>query len=510
MGRINTNVQSLITQRVLGANNATLSQSLERLSTGLRVNRGKDDPAGIIAGESLRAEQKGLNAAIANAERADQVGNIADGGLQEVASLLTELQGILTTTASRAGLSAEEKSANQLNIDSILQTVDRIAGATNFQGTRLLNGNLDFRVSSINAAVSDYRIGAARFGGASLAVDMLVTASAQQGGLFLSLGGASLDLTTGSLLVLDIAGARGARELSFSSGTTLAKVRDAINSFTDVTGVAAAVSGTGIKLSTSEFGSAEFVSVRTVNAGGIASGGSGVHRIRAGNFNAAATIAADGANAETEFASATNGVRDAGQDIGAVINGVVATGKGRTARVSSDFLEAEITIGVSASQQVGSVGGAGSALTIAGGGAEFYLGQKVDVTGSMSIGLQDIGTRALGNNTVGRLDRLGSGKANNLISGDLIGAQKIVAEAIAQVSAVRGRLGTFQKNIVGATIRSLGIAVENTAAANSVIRDADFASETAQLTRSQILVSASTNVLQLANNAPQSALQLLG
>lgn len=86
----------------------------------------------------------------------------------------------------------------------------------------------------------------------------------------------------------------------------------------------------------------------------------------------------------------------------------------------------------------------------------------------------------------------------------------MIGEAIKQVSGLRGRVGAFQKNTVGATIRSLGVKIENTAAAQSVIRDADFASETANLTRSQILVSASTNILSIANSAPQSALQLLG
>ncbi|MBL9001964.1 MAG: flagellin [Phycisphaerae bacterium] len=510
MGRINTNIQSLITQRVLGANNATLAQSLERLSTGFRVNRGKDDPAGLIASEALRVEQKGLNAAISNAERADQVSNIAEGSLQEVSSLLTELQGMLTETASRAGLSSQERSANQLQIDSILQTIERISSSANFQGTKLLNGNLDFRVSSVASGISDYRVGAARYNSATLGVDVLVTASAQQGGIFLSFGATSLDLTTGSSLVLDIGGTRGSRELSFASGTSLAKIRDAINAFSDVTGLTAAVSGTGIRLATTEFGSSEFVSVRTVNAAGIASGSSGIHRLRAGNFAAAATNGTDGAGSETEFSGATNGVRDQGQDIGAIINGVVATGKGRTARVSSDALDAEVTLTSARAQQLGSVGGSSSSFTIVGGGAEFHLGQRVDIGGRLTIGVPAVSTRTLGNATVGYLDRLGSGKANNAVNGDLNGAQKIVAEAISQVSAVRGRLGTFQKNIVGATIRSLGVAVENTAAANSVIRDADFATETAQLTRSQILVSASINVMQLANNAPQSALQLLG
>ncbi len=117
MSRINTNVTSLIARRVLGGNQNQLTTSLERLSTGLRISRGKDDPAGLIASESLRAESRGLNQAISNAERADQVSSIAEGGLQEISSLLTEVQGLVTNTANTAGLSAAEKEANQLQID---------------------------------------------------------------------------------------------------------------------------------------------------------------------------------------------------------------------------------------------------------------------------------------------------------------------------------------------------------------------------------------------------------
>ncbi|MFN7429134.1 MAG: flagellin, partial [bacterium] len=144
MSRINTNVPSQIARRNLSENNKGLNTTLERLSTGLRINRGKDDPAGLIASENLRAEKSSLTAAIANAERADQFANIAEGGLSEISNLLTDLRGLVTASANTSGISAEEKSANQLQIDSILQTVDRLSEATNFQGIKLLNGNQDF------------------------------------------------------------------------------------------------------------------------------------------------------------------------------------------------------------------------------------------------------------------------------------------------------------------------------------------------------------------------------
>ncbi|MBX3384860.1 MAG: flagellin [Phycisphaeraceae bacterium] len=515
MGRINTNVQSLIAQRVLTQNNSGLSQALERLSTGLKINRGKDDPAGLIASENLRSEQKSLSQAVSNADRADQVVNIAEGGLQEISSLLTELQGLVTNSASKAGLSVEEKNANQLQIDSILQTIDRVSSATNFQGIKLLNGNFDFRTSGVQSGVADFRVNAAKFSGASMAVDMQVTASAQQGGMFLSFGGTSLDINTGSSFVIEISGTRGSRELSFASGTTLNKIVDAINTFSDVTGVTASLSSgaTRIGLSSSEFGSAEFVSVKVINAAGINSTGNGdagtptrgVYNRQAASFNAANTTI------NSSFTSATNGVTDYGQDVRATINGIQATSKGKTARINTDFLDVEVTLSTAESQGLGNVGsGSNPAFHITGGGAEFQLAGKVDIAGKVSMGIRDVAVRKLGNSSVGTLDRLASGKANNIVSGDVAGAQQIVAEAISQVSGLRGRLGAFQKNTVGATIRSLNISIENTAAAQSVIRDVDFAQETAQLTRSQILVAASTNILQLANQTPQSALQLLG
>jgi flagellin len=512
MGRINTNVQSLIAQRVLGQNNLSLSTALERLSTGLKINRGKDDPAGLIASENLRSEQKALNQAISNADRADQVANIAEGGLQEVSGMLTELQGLLTATASRAGLSTEEKQANQLQIDSILQTIDRVSSSTNFQGIKLLNGNFDFKVANVATGVSDYRVNGAKFSGSSLDVQVLVTASAQQAGLFLSAGGSTIDINTGSSFTIEIGGSKGSRELSFSSGTSLTNMVNAINTFTNVTGITAVVSGTGILLKSSDFGSSEFVNVKVVNAAGInsTSNGDAGTPVRGIYNRLAAAFNSNNTTINSSFSAASNTISDTGQDLGATINGLQATASGKVARVNSDFLDVEVTLATTNAQTLGAVGSTRS-FTITGGGADFQLASKVDISGKVSVGIGDVSIRKLGNSTLGYLSSLASGQSNNVVTNnDLSNAQKIVAEAIKQTSALRGRLGAFQKNTVGATIRSLGIAVENTAAAQSIVRDSDFASETAQLTRSQILVSASTNILSLANQQPQTALQLLG
>ncbi|MGD9692862.1 MAG: flagellin [Phycisphaerales bacterium] len=510
MSRINTNVSSLIAQRVLGNNGASLSSSLERLSTGLKISRGKDDPAGLIASEALRAEGKGLNQALSNAERADQVASIAEGGLQEISGLLTELQGLVTQTANTAGLSTAEKQANQLQIDSILQTIDRVSAATSFQGIKLLNGNLDYTVTNVNAAVSSYKVNGAKltFQG-TRDVNIQVTRSAQVGALLLSFGGGVVDLNStaaasaGAKFVIEIAGNKGSRELSFTSGTSLANVRDAVNTFKDVTGVSATVVGaSGIRLSSVEFGSDAFVSAKVSNH--AKARGSGIYQYSATNNSVHTTAGV------VLFSNATNPVKDLGQDLSATINGITATTKGKVAKINTDFLDVEVNLSTTASQTLAST----TAFRITGGGADFQLAGNVDIAGKVSVGISNVAVRALGRTAEGSstyfLSNLGSGRELNVVTGDLSVAQKAVSNAINEVSSLRGRIGAFQKNTVGATIRSLGVSAENTVAAESIIRDADFATETSSLTRSQILVQSATQVLQLSNARPQNVLQLLG
>jgi flagellin len=503
MSRINTNVSSLLAQRILGQQNQSLNKSLERLSTGFRINRGADDPAGLIASENLRSEKASITAAIGNAERADQVINIAEGGLQEINSLLLEVQGLVGSSANDAGLSTEEKKANQLQIDSILQTIDRIATATSFQGTKLLNGTFDFTTSGQATTVEGFQINAAKLeSGDQRAVQVLVTNSAQRAGLVLSTGGTQLDLSaTTAQFQFELTGALGSREFTFASGTALSSIAAAINTFKSITGVSAASTQTSaITFKSTDFGSDQFVSVRVSDTGGQ----SGVFTtLSSTDENTISTI---GANIDLLSVVRDQGKRDDGQDVGAIINGIAATSEGRNVRVVSDFLDVSLDLSTTGAQTLASI----NALTITGGGAKFNLGPNVDIQNQVSIGISNVAARNLGSLANGYLDDLGSSKVANLVDGNLETGQKIVNDAIAQVSSLRGRLGAFQKNIVGATIRSLGVALENTSAAESSIRDTDFASQTAELTRSQILVNAATNVLAISNSQPQSVLSLLG
>ncbi len=500
MSRINTNVTSILAQRVLNQQQMSLQSTMEKLSTGLQINSAADNPAGLIASQSLQSEETSINAAIGNAQRADQVSNIAEGGLQEISSMLLNLQNLVSQSANTSGLSADEKNANQLQVDSILQSIDRIASTTSFQGAKLLNGTFDFNVTSQSSLVSDFQINAAKLAyNTPRAVQVVVTASAQHGSMFLSLGGTGLDLASaGARFQFELGGAAGSQAFTFASGTSLASIASAVNTFRGVTGVSGVASGNYLHFDSTTFGSSQFVSFKLDNAGGQTGG---LHLASGTNENA---LKATGGT--TAFASMTNPIRATGQDVGAIINGIAATSDGTTANINTDFLDLSLNLTNSGAQTLQTI----NAFSITGGGAQFNLGPQVDMLNKVSIGIGNVATRNLGSNSLGYLSSLASGQSNNMVSGDMSTAQDIVNAAISQVSNLRGRIGAFQSNVIQPTINSLGVNLENTTAANSAITDTDFASATSDLTRSQILVQAATQVLSIANSQPQSVLKLLG
>ncbi|MFI4874078.1 MAG: flagellin, partial [Blastopirellula sp. JB062] len=185
MTRINTNVSSLVAQKNLGRSNSDLNTTLTRLSTGLRINSGKDDPAGLIASESLRSDITSVEKAITNSERANQLIATADSALGQVSSLLNDIRGLISEAANTGALSDDQIAANQLQIDSSLEAIDRIAQVTSFQGKRLLDGNLDFITQDVNSsAVEGLRIDQANFGTHStIGVKVNVVSQATRGSL---------------------------------------------------------------------------------------------------------------------------------------------------------------------------------------------------------------------------------------------------------------------------------------------------------------------------------------
>lgn len=493
MSSINTNVSSMLARRVLGQQQSMMTQTLERLSTGVSINRGSDNPAGLIASESLRAEKASINAAIGNAERAEQMVNIAEGGLQEINNLLVELQSLVGQSANEAGLSSDERAANQQQIDSILSTIDSIASSTEFNGQKLLNGGFDYTFdSNFNDEIWTYAsVNSAKFSGSDpLAVKISVQTKAEQAVLYFETGAefdadADGDFDGTETRTVEISTSQGVQQFTFAEGTEQEDIIAALNSYGEELGFSAAQDTTDtnfIAITSTNYGSAESIRGREIQS-------------NVGSFTTDVTVAS------VDDAAGT------GVDLGALINGVQAVTNGLNARVSTGNLDIELTLnGASNTNAVD----ADNEFQITGGGANFNFSPSVDDAGKTAIGIKTVGSQFLGNGVAGYLDDLKSGGSASVDGGSTTSAQEIIDLAIKQVSAQRGRLGAFSKNTVGSTIKNLGVSLENTAAAESAIRDTDYAFETAELTRLQIMNQAATQALALANNAPTAVLSLLG
>ena len=418
MSIINTNVQSLVAQNALRQNNASEATSLQRLSTGLRINSGADDPSGLIASENLKSETSGIQTAINTANQAANIIGTADGALGEVSNLLTSLQGLVSQTANSGGLSSAEVAANQSQVDSILGTINRIAGSTSFQGTQLLNGSLDYTTSGVaSTSLTNLQVDSANVAfGAKVTVNVQVTASATTAKLGYT--GGTISGATGA--TIQVAGSEGTQQLSFASGTTVSSIAASINAVTGSTGVSATVSGTDLAINSTQFGSSQYVSIKATSGTFTVTGGSGGRAV--------------GADAKVD------------------INGAQASASGKQISYNANGLAAQFDL-TSTFNKPGS-----TSFAVTGGGANFSIGSSVTSQGNASIGLQSIYTANLGDSINGFLNTLGSGQTNSLSSSNLDTAQKIVDSAVNQVSSLRGRLGAFQSDTITSTINSLNVA----------------------------------------------------
>ncbi|MBU0640610.1 MAG: flagellin [Planctomycetes bacterium] len=473
MSRINTNIPSMVAARILNTQNERLATSLQRLSTGMRINSGKDDPAGLIASEALRNEKAAIQAAITNVGRANNVVAVAEGGLVEINKLLTELEDLIDRSANEAGISEDERNANQLEMDAILDSINRIANSTEFQGRKLLSGELAYNTSGVtgNSNLSNVTINGAKIpSSGSRSVVVEVTGSAQVGTLVYS-GSA----TSSGNVTIEITGNYGADTLSFASGTGISDVATAVNQSKEVTGVSALASGSNMYFYSTSYGSTQFVSVQAID----------------GTFTVTGGDAGD--------------TKDYGSDATATINGTSAITDGLTASMRNASLSVDMELSASFGTAIGT-----TTFYILGGGADFAIAPAVSLGGMESLGISSVSTGNLGSGSVGYLSSLATGQSNALTSGNYSTAQRIVRESQDLVSKLRGRLGAFQKDTLETTANSLRVTLENTSAAESMIRDTDFALETSTLTKAQIMVQSATNTLRLANAQPQQVLALLG
>jgi flagellin len=474
MARINTNVGSLTAQRGLAKSQAALGDTLRRLSTGLRINRGADDPAGLIASEVLRSEISGIGQAIDNSSRASNVISTTEGSLGEVASLLLNIKGLVVQAANSGALSPDEVRANQLQVDSAVQSITRISDTTTFAGLHLINGSLDYITSGVDTTVIEaLHVQQANFGtNANIPVQINVITSAKTAELQFRASSVT------STVTLELTGNDGVAALTFVSGTAASAIAYAVNRITDNTGVEAALinpanATSGLVFKSHAYGSSQFVSVQS----------------QKGTFVTTDTLG----NAKQ---------REKGVDAVATVNGALTVGDGLNLKANTTGLDLELKLD-------SGFGIGQTAFAITGGGALFQLGAQVTSNQQVNIGIQSVAATKLGDGDVGFLNDIVTGGSASLVSGNNRQASLILERAIKQVAILRGRLGAFEKNTLQTNINSLNVALENVTSSESSIRDADFAKETSQLTRAQVLTQAGTSVLATANSTPQSVLSLL-
>lgn len=519
MGRINTNVPSLIARNNLNRAGEDLNVRLERLSTGLRINRGRDDPAGLIISERIRSDLEGIDAGIKNAERASAVIATTEASLIEVNQLLNSIQSLIVESANTGANSAEERDANQLQIDSAIASITRIANTATFGGLNLLNGDLTYTTSGISRnELANVTVNGATFiDQSNLQVNVELLASAQTGQIFLSgfgtvTGGTAGEVTSSATLRLR--GNLGVSTIEIVEGTPLNELVSTVNNLRAVTGVSASLingnANSGVVFSSTEYGDDAFVSVERVGGPTTPSDDNFRFFKFAEGFDRPAD--ADLWAAAANLSSAT---RDDGDDAQALINGTLANGNGLEISINTPTLSVEVLL----DETFGTtVDGTTSSFNITGGGALFQLGPDVTALQQQSIGIQSTAAEVLGgtlvNGSLEFLSSLATGKGNDISSSvsrnDFTAANRILDKAIDEVTILRGRLGAFERNTLQTNVRSLQAQFENLSASSSVIRDADFALETSRLTRAQTLQQASQSALLLANQNASSVLQLLG
>ena len=476
---INTNVMSLNSQRNLNKSQGSLSTALQRLSSGLRINSARDDAAGLAISERFTSQVRGLTVAARNANDGISLSQVAEGALTEVGNILQRVRE-LSVQSANATNSASDRAALQLEVGQLTAELNRIAKATEFNGQKLLDGTF----------------GTALFQVGSNAYETIVATTANfktdQYGDYRITGATNSVLATnrftdnGSMM---ISGSGGTATLTYTSSDSAEQIAAAINLKTDDTGVTA-----------SAISEAELVF-----------GASGAYRFTLTSENTSAVEIGFNIGSTTgndALSQAVNAFNDHQAKTGVVAT-IKEDGSGITL-TNYDGKDIDLRDTTFTNAGIVSVEAAGGNIALASdatpdtayvtGQVTFDSTKAFTVTGSAGMVLSAV-SEASTLQKVADLDISTVSGANLALS--------VVDAAISQVSNQRAKFGALQSRF-SSTIANLETSVENLSAARSRIRDADFAVETAELTRTQILQQAGTAMLAQANSIPQNVLSLLG
>ena len=502
---INTNVQSLTAQRNLSTSQSSLATSMQRLSSGLRINSAKDDAAGLSISERMSSQVRGLNQAARNANDAVSLSQTAEGALSSITDGLQRIRE-LSIQAANATNSASDRAALQNEVSQRVAEISRVGSQTQFNGLNLLDGSFtsqSFQVgANANQTIDIASIGDARasaLGGNVLTADGTVTgnvvaASATANGVAAMVAGTAFTVST-----TDAAGSvQTTAPITYAANAGANVIAGAIN---------AAAAGVG----------ATAVGTNSATLSGLSAGGTVTFTL---NTQTNATTPPDGTF--TAVSANISAVVTNQSDLSSLVSAI--NGQQSTTGITAEFSTAgnkssitlktldgrNIGIGAFANSTAGndSVSFSGQTLTEAGTVAAVKTG-----TISLSSGRGAISTANAG------ADVFAAAGTNNssfesVAAVDIstaAGAQTALGtidSALAQISGSRAALGAYQ-NRFDSVITNLQTTSENISASRSRIQDADFAAETANLSRAQILQQAGTAMVAQANQLPQGVLALL-
>ncbi len=470
---INTNVASLNAQRNLGATQSNLAKSMQRLSSGLRINSAKDDAAGLAISDRMTSQIRGLNQATRNANDGISLAQTAEGSLQESTNILQRMRELAVQSANDSN-SSSDRSSLQKEVAQLQSELNRIADTTNFNGKKLFDGSFTaqkFQVGSNANETISFSLKNAR-------ADHIGTNKVAAGTMTAAVNTGTVNTNAG-IAGLNITGELGSSTVTSGAGSSAKAVADAINAETGKTGV-------------------------TAQARTTASFTIGANDTYAFNLKGTSTAAINVTVTDTTNLSS---VADAINQVSAT-TGISATAKGGTVELvhegGADISFSALNSGT-ATNAINLTGGSGGAVALTEGAnaagvvggavtlnssSSFTVGAAATVFGSTSSSLSNVAALNISTQT-------GANDALAVIDG-----------AIAFVDNARGDLGAVQ-NRFESTIANLQNISENISAARSRILDADIAQETSNMTKQNILQQAGVSILAQANQTPQLALSLL-
>jgi len=464
MGLTVTNVNALTLLNILNRTSAEQSNTLTRLSTGLRINTGKDDPAGLIAVRGLEAELTAVDASIVNNQRTDSILNTAESAITEVASLLQEIERLAVASANKDGISSEELAANQEQIDQAISALDRIIGETEFNGKKLLDGSLGINVTGVDATkLTNVRV-FRRDPENSISLTVSLTTAATRAVHALATTSAASDTS------ISLQGSEGTVVIDIATGENLSSVEAKIDNAQAQTGANAYISGATLYVRSVDYGADEFVRV-TVLSGDTTN-------VLAGS--------------------------DYGSDAVVTVNGQSAATDGLNVSYSAN--DVSVSFKLTENYNNGAVTGDETFTITNTGGATFQLG--TETTTRITIGIDGLFAAQLGSAGTGYLSTLRGGENNNVIDNPAQAAQ-IAREALGQVSKLQGQIGGVRRFQVDTALNQQNATKESLTSALTVIRDADYATETANLNRQNVLLQSAISLLGLANQQSGLILSLL-